>query len=367
MQAMAAIDPEIEPAAHAAALPGCRCCRSAMSTVGELDPTWAKRPHRRIEDMDLTAAPAQPQVLFDLEQCVLRYAEGARRGGAATGSFAAFRVLWQTLRMEEMFGMRKSCGRVHAQDETDEDWIAVLLRCAARHLQPAVHECVHERTGALFLVYALYTRQPWSGPPVCIPLAEEEWPAVDGLANELRASRQADGFAALHQLRCRRAFAPVKLHFHWVSDAQAAASARRSAAALAVAAGRADARASAALVFLDRARADLSKVERRYSDAWAAARAATGCGEAFRLGPGALLDALLGAREAGEQAAAAARREEALREVPSWGTEGHRSRERKRAQAYNPVRKRRAEETGGRAHAQPAEGGDGDEVVEAVT
>lgn len=317
-----------------------------MSMGAELDPTWFKRPHRRVEDMDLTTAPAQPQVLFDLEQCVLRYAEGARCADGSGGSFAAFRVLWQTLRMEELFSMRTSCGRVHAQQETDEDWIAILLRCAARHLQPAVHSCVHERTCALFLVYALYTRQPWSGPPVCAPLAEDEWPAIDRLAAELREARHADGFAVLHELRCRRAFAPVKLQFHWVSDAQAAASARRSAAALAIAVGRAEARSSASLLLLDRARNKISKVETRYSDSWAAAREATGGGAAFRLEPGALLDALQATREAAQHAAAAARQEEeALQAAPSWGTEGHRSRERKRAQAYNPVRKRRAEET----------------------
>lgn len=302
-----------------------------------------------MDEMDLSAAPAQPAILFDLEQCILRYAERVLRARdpPANGHWALFKDVWTTLRMHELFQMRKSCARVHSLDETEEKWVEILLRAAVYHLQPAVHPCLHERTGGLFLVYCLYTKQPTVGPPVPVPVAEAEWPCFKQLWSELRDARDADAFKALHNLWEIGAFRPVKIHFHWLSDLQAAQGAQEEATKLALKAGEEEAASGFSSCLLGRMLDPLRDLELKYIDAWKAASEGTGTPRSNRTEHGLLYDALQMTQKAGEGALAVAREEDLARQRASGGLgSSHSFRERKRAQAYNPQRKRRTEEVG---------------------
>jgi len=309
-----------------------------------VDPKRFEAPHRNPAEMNLSAAPVSFQVLYDLEQCVMRYAESASALGTPAAGFARFRALWRTLRVREVFGMRQSCGRFPGWDETDEDWAEMLLRGATRHLQPAVHPGVHERTGALFLVYALYTQQPCARPHVRIPVAEAEWAGIEQLASELRAARDADGFAVLHSLRTAGAFAPVKMHDASLSEVHAVQSTREEATALVRGSGEADASCGASLAWLDLFLPRLSTLEGSYEKAWSDTAGAVGGGSTLRREHGALFGALLAAKAVGAAAHEVAARERPV--GPGWASAGHLRREQKRHAGYKPTRKRRAEEVG---------------------
>ena len=151
---------------------------------------WHERPHRGVAALPLSALPVQPQLIHDMGQCVRRFADAARAApvGAGDSSLRAFHEVWSALRFSEVFGLRCACGRIPGMDETESDWAEALLREAVRHVQPATHPGFEERLGGLFLLHALHDQQPRRPAELraAVPLAEEQWPALDTLLAELR-------------------------------------------------------------------------------------------------------------------------------------------------------------------------------------
>ena len=66
-----------------------------MPTKGERGGRQFRGPHRGTAGL-ISWAPLQPRVLYDIEQCVRRFAEAVAAGGGS--GFAEFSEIWRTLR-----------------------------------------------------------------------------------------------------------------------------------------------------------------------------------------------------------------------------------------------------------------------------
>ena len=75
-----------------------------MPTKGERGGRQFRGPHRGTAGL-VSWAPLQPQVLYDIEQCVRRFAEAVAGGGGS--GFAEFSEIWRTLRPGRLLGMRE--------------------------------------------------------------------------------------------------------------------------------------------------------------------------------------------------------------------------------------------------------------------
>jgi hypothetical protein len=118
--------------------------------------------------------------------------------GGVAYSFASFRQLAASWQATDLFGTQSAGQRCPPVGESRADYASLLFEAIVRRLvregQP-----FHVSLGALYLLLLLHELQPWR-PRAPVPVLETQWHAFEALAYQLRTSRHADGFAALHAL-----------------------------------------------------------------------------------------------------------------------------------------------------------------------
>lgn len=172
-----------------------------------------------------TYAPLSWRVHHDIELCIVRFGDEA----IDQHNFAQFAAIFSSMHFADILKTQDACGRVPAKKERLAEYVEQLLALVVRHLR--AHASFGRRLGALFLVYCLY-RLHQAAPqsePALITIEEDDWSAVETLADELRTCRHADGFRALHELWTRGAFKHLKVRHVFSNDSDAECEAERQA------------------------------------------------------------------------------------------------------------------------------------------
>ena len=149
-------------------------------------------------------------------------------------SLASFRHLAERFRVSDLHLTPRAGGREPGVDETPDSYAMLLFGAVVRRMCDARRRGdLDARLGCLYLLLALFESQPGS-PGAPIPILESQWESVRSLMYELRTSRRADGFGALHVLWANG-------HFVHHKGRTAAATAAAAASSSATSAGPADA------------------------------------------------------------------------------------------------------------------------------
>ena len=167
----------------------------------------ASDPKKRIQRV----FPVHQHVLHDLERCVTQFALGQEH------TFAEFQRIFNTMQMVEVTKSQRTNGRQPAPNETETNYVQLLMQSAARHVQREQFASFEHRLGGLFLVFTLHALQKCS-PVALLPVSEDDWSDFEALAQELRAKPHAEGFKALHALWTSGALQHTKSHGLFVVD-----------------------------------------------------------------------------------------------------------------------------------------------------
>lgn len=147
---------------------------------------------RKREKLHVTRVPLDPTVLLDIDRLIADFATGTLR------SFASFRQLASSWRATDLLATQRAGQRYAPTGETRMEYVSLLFEAIVRRLV-ARGRLIHSKLGALYLLLLLHELQPWR-PRTPVPILETQWEGIENLAADLRQSRNADGFAALHAL-----------------------------------------------------------------------------------------------------------------------------------------------------------------------
>ena len=136
--------------------------------------------------------PLVSVVLYDIEQIIMRFESNALR------TFAAFKSLATEMRVLDLFTTRTIAGRIPPRWETVAEYSTLLFEAVVRRVVEP-ERTFGARLGALYLLLVLHELQP-GGVKAPVPILESQWTGFERLASELRTTRHADGFKALHML-----------------------------------------------------------------------------------------------------------------------------------------------------------------------
>ena len=160
-------------------------------------------PRRRQQakhEVYATRVPLDPLVLYDLDRFLDAWVIDDMH------TFAAFRGLATSWRVTDLFYTQRKGVRTPPQHESYQAYASLLFAAIVRRATQSDlntsltrQVTISRQLGAVYLLLLLHETQPYQ-PRVPIPILEDQCLAFERLREELRSTKNADGFKALHML-----------------------------------------------------------------------------------------------------------------------------------------------------------------------